>query len=288
MTLLLTPISILTTLALLVCSQFTQQHQPVHTQLTMCHNTTQAFAQLGKVDAFSASHEDPLPSSLQDFDGEMITYAVAKGEPANAYLVKAQQPSDDYLLVIHEWYGLNTYVKNEADKFAKRFPAMNVLALDLYDGKVADNREDARKYMQAVSTERALDIIKGAATFSGPAANLYTIGWCFGGGWSLQAAITLGSQAKGAVMFYGMPETETDRLSNLQCDVLGIFAEQDKWITPEVAANFAKVMDKMPPKLMLKSYDAGHGFANPSNPMYDQEAASDAYRHVFDFISARR
>lgn len=254
----------------------------------MCHNTTQAFAQLSYDDAFAMAHLDPNPYPAQEFNGEMITYPASDGNAANAYFVKAKQPSNDYLLVIHEWYGLNAYVKNESDKFAKRFPDMNVIALDLYDGKVADNREDARKYMQAVSTERALTIIKGAAAFAGQEADLYTIGWCFGGGWSLQAAITLGTQAKGAVMFYGMPETETDRLEKLQCDVLAVFAEQDKWITPEVAARFEASMAKLSPELTLKSYDAGHGFANPSNPVYDQEAASKAYRHVFDFISARR
>ena len=255
--------------------------------ITQCHATTQAFAALGDDLSFIAEHEDPKPFSYQG-DGEMITYPVPGGDKANAFMIKASKASNDYLFVIHEWYGLNAYVKNESAKFASRFEGMNVIALDLYDGKVADNSADAGKYMQAVKTERALAIINAAQDFVGEDANIYTIGWCFGGGWSLQTAIEMGDQAKAAVMFYGMPEKDMDRLKTLKCDVLAIFAEQDKWISPEVAAEFDKAMAKLDNKLVLKSYDADHGFANPSNPKFNESAAIDAYNNMFEFVSARR
>ncbi|WP_421874210.1 dienelactone hydrolase family protein [Marinoscillum sp.] len=255
--------------------------------LTQCHATTQRFAAFGNDASFLAEHEKPLPFTFQG-QGEMITYEVPGGSKANAFMVKSAKPSNDYLFVVHEWYGLNAYVKNESVKFAERFPEMNVLALDLYDGKVADNSEDAGKYMQSVKTERALAIINAAQDFVGSDANIYTVGWCFGGGWSLQTAIEMGDQAKAAVMFYGMPEQDMDRLKTLNCDVLAIFAEQDKWITPEVASKFDEAMAKLDNKLVLKSYDADHGFANPSNPKYNEEAATDAYKNMFEFVSARR
>lgn len=256
--------------------------------IAQCHATTQAFAQLGDDPTFVNIHLDPKP--LEDFQpsGNMVQFEVADGDKARAYFIPSNLPSKDYLFVIHEWYGLNNYVKNESGKFAAQFPDMNILALDLYDGKVADNSDDARKYMQSVSTERALAIINGAQNFVGENANIYTVGWCFGGGWSLQASIELGNQAKGAVMFYGMPEKNLDRLKNLKCDVLGIFATEDAWISPAVAAEFKNNMGKLENKLILKSYEANHGFANPSNPKYNQEAATDAYKEMFAFISAHR
>ncbi|WP_421891891.1 dienelactone hydrolase family protein [Marinoscillum sp.] len=256
--------------------------------MTACHTTTQRFASLANDVGFLNVHLDPLPNTDQDFTGKMITYQVPGGEDANAYFVASKKPSKEYLLVIHEWYGLNSYVKTESDKFASKFENMNVIALDLYDGKVADNSEDARTYMQSVPTERAQAIINAATTYTGKDAKIYTVGWCFGGGWSLQAAIEIGPQAKAAIMFYGMPETDIERLRGLSCDVLGIFAKQDQWITPEVAAAFKENMSKTDNELILKSYDAGHGFANPSNPVYNEPAATDAYKHMYDFITARR
>ena len=98
----------------------------------------------------------------------------------------------------------------------------------------------------------------------------------------------MGDQAKAAVMFYGMPEKDMDRLKTLKCDVLAIFAEQDKWISPSVAAEFETAMSKIDNKLVLKSYDADHGFANPSNPKFNEDAATDAYNNMFEFVSARR
>ena len=261
------------------------QPEKLDNDITMCHQTTQEFVQLAINDGFAAFHEDPLPIAYQT-QGTMISYPVKDGDPANAYVVAAEN-SNEYLLVIHEWYGLNDYVKKESDRFAKAY-GMNVMALDLYDGKVADNRDDARSYMQSVTTERALAIINGAKNFASEDASFFTVGWCFGGGWSLQTAIELGDAAKGAIMFYGMPEKNMDRLKNLKCDVLGIFASQDGWITPEVAESFEDQMKNLDATLTLKIYDAGHGFANPSNPVYDESSAKKAYQAMDEFIAARR
>lgn len=257
--------------------------------ITQCHATTQAFAALGNDHAFLDVHETPKPYSKEGQVGKMITYPVTDGAQANAYVINPGQPAgNEYLFVIHEWYGLNDYVKSESNKLASRFPGMTVVALDLYDGKEAHNSDEASKYMQAVQTERALAIIKGAKKYAGDKAKIFTLGWCFGGGWSLQTAIELGVDAKGAIMFYGMPETNMDRLSRLKCDVLAIFANKDKWITPEVAKSFQNTMDKLDNELILKAYDADHGFANPSNPKFNKEAANDAYKVMFDFIRTRQ
>jgi carboxymethylenebutenolidase len=276
-------------IALWISSTSTKSTSNLTTSITMCHNTTQAFAKLADDPSFGIAHEDPQYSKLVfQAKGEMITYPVTEGVLANAYVVASANESKDVLFVVHEWYGLNDFVKSQADIFSEKFPNMTVIALDLYDGKVADNRTDAATYMQAVQTERALAIINGAKTYIGSEANVYTVGWCFGGGWSLQTAIEMGDQAKGAIMFYGMPETNMERLATLKCDVLGIFAGQDQWITEQVAADFKESMSKLPNELILKSYDADHGFANPSNPIYDEKASTDAYQEMESFIVARR
>lgn len=259
----------------------------IDSDIAKCHATTQAFAAFGNDQEFLDIHETPLPLEYQPEVGEMIKIPVSGDTDANAFRVVAKEPAGNkYLFVFHEWYGLNEYVKKESEKIASRFPEVTVIALDLYDGKLAKNSEEAGKYMQEVKTERALAIIDAAKKYVGKKAQIYTLGWCFGGGWSLQAAIELGSSAKGAVMFYGMPENDKDRLGKLQCDVLAIFGNKDKWITPQIVQQFEQNMSAQGSKLTVKTYDADHGFANPSNPNYNQTAATDAYDLMFSFLEA--
>jgi len=99
--------------------------------------------------------------------------------------------------------------------------------------------------MQSVTNERASAIFAGADELIDPEANVFTIGWCFGGGWSLQTAIELSNKVAGCVMFYGIPETDLTRLSNLKADVLGIFAAKENGISPEVVSIFQENMESI-------------------------------------------
>jgi len=250
-------------------------------------SATQRFAMLASNEKFRASHKNPLKLVFQSQVGKAITYKTADGQQASAWELKAKKPTNNYLFVIHEWYGLNDYVKREAEKIYNDLGNVNVIALDLYDGKVADNKEDAGKYMQAVKDERAKAIINGAITYAGPKAHIGTLGWCFGGGWSLQASLLAGKQAAACVMYYGMPEQDVAKLKTLHTDVLGNFANKDAWISPKVVAKFAADMKAAGKKVYLHQYDADHGFANPSNPIYDSSATKDAYTHTITFLKAR-
>ena len=88
-------------------------------------------------------------------------------------------------------------------------------------------------------------------------------------------------------MFYGSPEKDVDKLKTLNTDVLGIWAAQERWINPKVVAEFEANMKKAGKSLDSNSYQAGHGFANPSNPVYDAEASADAYAKALGFLNER-
>src|SRR5207248_783763 len=113
-----------------------------------------------------------------------------------------------------------------------------VCALDLFDGKVATTREDAAKYMQGLTQERGTALIDGIFVYFGKDMHFGTIGWCMGGGWSMQAALRGGIQVDLCVIYYGMPETDSVKLASLHAHVLGFFANKDKWITPQVVNDF--------------------------------------------------
>ena len=245
--------------------------------------TTQ-FAMLANNKSFAAMHESPLPFTLQNKAGKKVTYKTPDGKTATAYEIKAAKATDHYLFVIHEWWGLNDYIMQEAERLYREVGNVNVLALDLYDGKVAQNSEEAMKYVKAVDNERAKAIINGAISYVGKDADIATIGWCFGGSWSLQAGLLAGDQAEAVVMYYGMPERNVERLKQLDAPVLGIFAEQDQSITPEIVRDFEQKMKEAGKEVTIKMYDAVHAFANPSNPKYDKQAAEDAHKLAVAFL----
>jgi carboxymethylenebutenolidase len=260
-------------------------------KITVCHapnaSATQKFAMLASDNKFIKSHANPRVYHFQSSIGKAITYKTADGKDANAFEFKAKSPTNNYLFVIHEWYGLNDFVKHESEKLYNDLGNVNVIDLDLYDGKVATNRDDAGKFMQAVKEDRAQAIIKGAIAYVGPNAHVATIGWCFGGGWSLQASLLAGKQDVACVMYYGMPEQDVNKLKTLNADVLGNFGNKDAWISPKVVAKFADDMKAAGKKVYLHQYDADHGFANPSNPIYNSEATKDAYANTLVFLKAR-
>lgn len=246
-------------------------------------SATAQFAGFVSDASFRGMHEEPLAYTHQTATGKEITFPTPDGKTARAFAYMTQKRSNKYLLVIHEWWGLNDHIKRQAERYYKEL-GVNVVALDLYDGKVASTREEAQQYTQGLDEERAKAIIQGALNMTGKEAKIGTLGWCFGGGWSLQAAILAGEQAEACVIYYGMPEQDVQKLRKLDCDVLRIFAKQDGRITPQVVEAFKENMEKADKELEVRMYDAQHAFANPSNPSYDKVAAENAHRLILNFL----
>lgn len=245
---------------------------------------TAEFAAFGKESAFAALHESPEPFSYQSVNGTEKMITTSDGRDARIYEVRSVTPTNNYLFVFQEWWGLNDYIKQEAEKLHREVGNVHVIALDLYDGKIAETADSARKYIGEADERRIRTIITAAQTYAGKKAKIATLGWCFGGGWSLQAALMLGKQAAGCVIYYGMPEKDVKKLRTLNCDVLGIFATQDTHINPGVVSEFEKNMTAAKKKLTVKNYDAVHAFANPSNPNHNKTMTADANMAAVAFL----
>jgi carboxymethylenebutenolidase len=241
------------------------------------------FALFASDENFVRAHDVPLPYHAMNLAGSMISYPCAGGAIGSAYLVASDKHPNKVILMFHEFWGLNDYIKTEADKLSKEL-GVTVCAIDLYDGKIGTTREEGSKLMQSLSQDRGNALIDGAVTYFGKDVHFGTIGWCMGGGWSQQEAMRGGKQADACVIYYCMPETNPDKLKELHADVLGIFGNKDKWITPKVVSDYKDAMKKAGKKLSLHTYDADHGFANPSNPNHDKAATDDAHTFVIGFL----
>jgi carboxymethylenebutenolidase len=281
--------SVLLTASLISWNWTKTQHPTLEkAEVIECLNmeTQQAYQLEAGTPAFAAMHPSPMVVNPENLLGKMMSFDAADGKPANAYFIAAKKKSNKYLIVIQEWWGLNDNVKMESDKYYTDLGDVNVIAVDMYDGKVAATPDSAMKLMRGADMGRMTAIMQGAIKYAGSKASIYSVGWCFGGMWSLQTAILAGPQAKGSVMYYGRPESNMEKLKSIQCDIIGFFGNLDQSPSPTMVNDFEKNMKEAGKNLSVNRYQAGHGFANPSNPSYNAAAKEDAYAKAIAFLKA--
>ena len=193
------------------------------------------------------------------------------------------------IIVIHEYWGLNDWVKEQASKLADQ--GYEALAIDLYRGKVATTPDMAHEIMRGVPEDRAKRDLHAAFEFLQAQPNVKksrigAIGWCMGGGYSLDVALQEPALAAD-VINYGHLATDPSALEKINAPILGLFGGQDQGITPDDVHKFEVAMKKMGKKIDIKIYDdAGHAFENPNNKTgYRAGDAADAWKRTLDFLA---
>jgi len=237
---------------------------------------------------------DATPISEVEPASEVIARDVAYGSTAarnlNGYFVLPAdviEPAPG-VIMIHEWWGLNDNIRAMARRLAGEGYA--VLAIDLYGGQTGATAAEAERLMAALMSDRqgALDNIRQAHGFlerNALAPRIATLGWCLGGGWSLEAGIELRDAVDAVVMFYGRVINSDGQLAPLSAPLLGIFAELDESIPLGDVTEFRRRLRDLGKVSEVLIYsDVEHAFANPSGAAYDHEAATEAWATALEFL----
>jgi len=194
------------------------------------------------------------------------------------------------IIVIHEWWGLNDWVKEQASKLADQ--GYVSLAVDLYRGKVATTTDEAHELSRGLPEDRAkkdlaaaFDFLKSQKDVKGD--RIGSIGWCMGGGYSLEVALAEPTLAA-TVINYGRLATDEASLSKINAKILGNFGGKDRGIPPDSVKVFEQTMKKLGKSVDAKIYrDAGHAFENPNNKDgYRAEDAADAWKRTLSFLDS--
>jgi carboxymethylenebutenolidase len=213
-----------------------------------------------------------------------VSITTAGGKSVRAALALPKATPASAVLLIHEWWGLNDQIKAVAAELAKE--GYVALAVDLYDGKVADTRDGAQALMKqvdgAAATDTLVSWIGWLRAHETVSARLATIGWCFGGGWSLNASIATPVEA--TVVYYGRVNRNAVDLKSLEGPVLGHFATRDNWINQEMVGGFEKAMREAGKSIESHWYEADHAFANPTGARYDEDDAKLAWQRTLTFF----
>ncbi|HEX6280668.1 MAG TPA: dienelactone hydrolase family protein [Nitrososphaera sp.] len=202
-----------------------------------------------------------------------------------------QQEPMPAVIMIHEWWGLNEHIKNQADILAKE--GYVVLAVDLYRGEVAADSNRARELTSSVrnNSASAIDNLQSAVNYVKSlemvdGSRIASLGWCFGGDWSLQLALNSSENPLAAtIVYYGRPVTDTASLSSISWPILGIFGDQDQAISVESVKQFASALNASGITNEIYLYEGvGHAFANPSGDNYAPKETADAWQKTIGFL----
>lgn len=209
-------------------------------------------------------------------------------EPSNNAQQQERLPA---VIMIHEWFGLNEHIKSQADLLANEGYA--VLAVDLYRGEVATDSDRARELASSVrsNSASAIDNLQSAVSYLKSLeivddSKVASLGWCFGGDWSLQLALNSSENPLAAtIVYYGRPVTDTASLSSISWPILGIFGDQDQAIPVESVKQFASALNASSITNEIYLYEnVGHAFANPSGDNYASKETADAWQKTIGFL----
>jgi carboxymethylenebutenolidase len=242
-------------------------------------------------------HDKPVASAAattppaQEVTGHDVVYATVAGKPVKGYLARPKNAKGPLpgIIVIQEWWGLNDNIRQMAKRLAGE--GYTALAVDLYGGQVAETPDKAMELMKGVlaNTTPGSENVRQAYDYletKEKAPKIGVIGWCFGGGWSLQTAMLLPDKIDATVIYYGHLETDKAKLGKLQMPVLGFFGGKDQSIPVATVREFEKALKDLGKSVEVHVYDdASHAFANPSGGAYNEAAAKDSWQRTVAFFA---
>ncbi len=229
---------------------------------------------------------DPLIARAVAQSLETVTITTPSGRKVTGSVAWPEAQSAPAVLLFPEWWGLNDQIKAVAAEFAKM--GYVAVGVDLYDGKVASAPQEALALMRAAMSKMDQGIETSAAWVDWARNSkrvndkVGTVGWCFGGGWSLNASIARPVDA--TVIYYGNVTRTVDQLKKLKGPVMGHFGTKDKNINEKMVNGFVQNMAAAGKPLQVYWYDADHAFANPTGNRYNEPAAKESWARTTAFF----
>ena len=195
------------------------------------------------------------------------------------------------LILIHEWWGLNDWMKESAKKFADK--GYIALAIDLYRGQVATDQDAAHELMRSLPEDRATRDLQAAFAYlvsrhEVKHNKIGSLGWGLGGDYSLQAALNVPELAA-CVINYGRLVTDVEMIDKINCPLLGIFGAKDRGIPVKDVEAFKDACNKADKDVTIQIYsNSGHAFINENNAKsYNAKDAKNAWEKTFIFFEKK-
>lgn len=217
---------------------------------------------------------------------EDVSVTTASGHTAKAVLAVPAKTPAPAVILIHEWWGLNDQIKAVAAEYANQ--GYLALAVDMFNGSVATDGAGAMAQIKALDPKVGLETLVSWVDFmrknDKSTGKVATVGWCFGGGWSLNTS--LATPVDATVVYYGRVNKTADQVKSLKGPLLGHFGTLDKNINKEMVGGFEKAVGEagLSGQVTVHWYEADHAFANPSGARYDEADAKLSWERTLAFL----
>ena len=216
--------------------------------------------------------------------GEMVTFK-SNGHTCDGYIAG----SGPGVLVIQEWWGLVPHIKDVVDRFAAA--GFTALAPDLYHGQASTEPDGAGKLMMAMNLDTAGKDLSGAIDLlvsrSG-SPRVGVVGYCMGGGLTLVVACQRPDAVAAAAPYYGAIPWEGAQpdYSKLAAKVVGEYAENDGWASPEVARALQSQLQSLGKDAVVHIHlGCEHAFFNDARPeVYNAAASAVAFDRTVELF----
>ena len=257
--------------------------------ITICHSpAAKKFYNFSITDfAFQQLHPIPERTAFRYGKGRLKQLRTEDFKTAWIYEILTDTPSDKYIFMFHDEYGMTSNMKEAAEKIYKELEDTNVILVDMYDSKIARDHQQLNQLLGKVTWVRTSNIIMSLLNEVGENAQIVTLGYSVGGGWALEASMLAYKKSVGTVMYYGTPIMVQDILRNIQGPVLGFFSSEDPWITEQLISDFGQKMKEENRVFMPKFVDASHGFATPGSTIQNPAVAEKTHIESLEFIKSR-
>lgn len=216
--------------------------------------------------------------------GTQIEIPFGEGKTGSGYLVVPEAESGPGVLVLHAWWGLNSFFHAFCDRLAEE--GFVVLAPDMYQGRVGTTIEEATALNDQKDGATTWQLLVGASSLlqAHPAViasgipGLRAVGFSMGGSWALH----LEEPFTHIVTFYGLNDPAN---ASSSATIQGHFAEQDEWEpTEQVHAFEAQLKEAGKPVTFYHYPDAAHWFFEQDRPEYNPTAAQLAWNRMLAFL----
>jgi carboxymethylenebutenolidase len=224
---------------------------------------------------------------MTTISGKMVSFVSAEGETPGYLARPSRDGSYPGVVVIQEWCGLVPHIKEVVERFAGE--GFVALAPDLYHGQIAEEPDEARKLAMALERDQAVAEIQAAVVYLTTLGDVSpkrigVVGWCMGGGLALSAA-TESESIGAAVCFYGRPLSPADT-AILQVPTLGLYASEDHGISMGDVESFERELRQNDVPHEIHVYpEAHHAFFNDTRPVYDVQAATNAWKRTLAWFN---
>lgn len=228
----------------------------------------------------------PSSWAAEERPGQMIPMNTIYGTTFYSYVVGPEDAKQS-LVLVHDRWGLDKFALDTADSLGRL--GFYVVMPDLFEGRSVQKRmeREGLRLLSQADPAATVENLRGALMYINTSANrrAAVLGWGYGAGQALRITVAEPVLVISTVMIAGGPLiTSEQKLREIRGPVLGIFSNDDPFVSTTQVDRFADAMNQNRNSVVMVRVEARTGFLEPDLPEYDPTTAQRSWQRAVDFL----